>query len=271
MCPESHQEVSPGPLADEVGVTVLDGGVAIVELRRPPNNFFDAYLIEQLAETFAELDSRTDARAIVLAASGKHFCAGADFAGESDAAEVLADEGARRLYAAAARLFVNTLPVIAAVQGAAIGGGLGLAMVGDFRVSSPESRFAANFARLGLHHGFGLSVTLPRVVGQQHAAELLMTGRRIDGREAGRIGLVDHSWTRIPSGPVRSSSRKRSQPRLRWPCAASERRSAGTWQTRSCGQPNTSVPNKPGCAQQKISPKASGRRLNVANRSFEAR
>jgi enoyl-CoA hydratase/carnithine racemase len=174
-----------------VGVDVLDRGVVVVEVRRPPNNFFDARLIEQLAAVFYELDSRADARAIVLAAAGKHFCAGADFAGESDAAEVSANEGARALYAAAARLFANELPVVAAVQGAAIGGGLGLAMMADFRVASPESRFAANFSRLGLHHGFGLSVTLPRALGHQGAAEMLMTGRRIDGREAERIGLVD--------------------------------------------------------------------------------
>jgi 2-(1,2-epoxy-1,2-dihydrophenyl)acetyl-CoA isomerase len=191
VSPESERFLSPGHVANEVGMSVLDGGVAVVEVRRPPNNFFDSSLIEQIAAAFDELDSRPDARAIVFAAAGKHFCAGADFAGESDAAEVSADEGARALYAAAARLFANTLPIVAAVQGAAIGGGLGLAMVADFRVASPESRFAANFARLGLHHGFGLSVTLPRAVGNQRAAELLMTGRRIDGREAERIGLVD--------------------------------------------------------------------------------
>jgi len=187
----SEQDVSLSPAVNEVGVSVLDRGVAIVEIRRPPNNFFDTALIEQIAAVFDEFDSRTDARAIVLAAAGKHFCAGADFAGESDAAEVSADEGARTLYAAAARLFANQLPVVAAIQGAAIGGGLGLAMVADFRVASPESRFAANFARLGLHHGFGLSVTLPRTLGQQRAAELLMTGRRIGGCEAERVGLVD--------------------------------------------------------------------------------
>jgi enoyl-CoA hydratase/carnithine racemase len=136
-----------------------------------------------------------------LAAAGKHFCAGADFAGESDAEEVSPDEGARVLYATAARLFANKLPIVAAVQGAAIGGGLGLAMVADFRVASPESRFAANFARLGLHHGFGLSVTLPRAVGNQRAAELLLTGRRIDGREAERIGLVDKL---VPADSIRA-------------------------------------------------------------------
>jgi enoyl-CoA hydratase/carnithine racemase len=81
--------------------------------------------------------------------------------------------------------------VVVAVQGAAIGGGLGLALAGDFRIGSPDSRFSANFARLGFHHGFGLSVTLPRAVGQQRALELLLTGRRIDGTEALRIGLCD--------------------------------------------------------------------------------
>src|ERR1700752_5304272 len=192
-----------GRVANELGMDVLDRGVAVVEVRRPPNNFFDAYLIEQIAAVFNELDSRPDVRAIVLASAGKHFCAGADFAGQSDAAEVTADEGARVLYAAAARLFANELPVVAAVQGAAIGGGLGLGMAAAFRVASPESRFAANFARLGFHHGFGLSVTLPRAVGHQRAAELLMTGRRIDGREAERIGFVDKL---LGAGSIRSSA-----------------------------------------------------------------
>src|SRR5215210_7028889 len=112
------------PRAD-LGLSILAGGVALVEIQRPPNNFFDAPLVEGVTAIFDELGSRTDVRAIVLAAAGKHFCAGADFAGESDAAEVSADEGARILYAAAARLFAGELPIVAAVQGAAIGGGLG--------------------------------------------------------------------------------------------------------------------------------------------------
>ena len=72
-----------------------------------------------------------------------------------------------------------------------MGGGLGLTLVGDFRVASPESRFTANFNRLGFHPGFGLSITLPRVVGAQKAALLFYTGRRIGGDEAHAIGLVD--------------------------------------------------------------------------------
>jgi enoyl-CoA hydratase/carnithine racemase len=66
-----------------------------------------------------------------------------------------------------------------------------LACSADFRVGCHEARFSANFARLGFHHGFGLSVTLPAIVGQQRSLELLFTGRRISGEEAGRIGLCD--------------------------------------------------------------------------------
>jgi enoyl-CoA hydratase/carnithine racemase len=77
------------------------------------------------------------------------------------------------------------------VHGAAVGGGLGLALSADFRVTCPSARFSANFARLGFHQGFGLSVTLPRLVGPQKAALLLYTGRRIAGDEAVSIGLAD--------------------------------------------------------------------------------
>src|SRR5258708_4930807 len=81
------------------------------------------------------------------------------------------------------------IPVVGAVQGAAVGGGLGLACAADFRVASPQSRFSANFARIGLHQGFALSITLPAIVGQQRAAQLLYTGRRIGGDEAASFWL----------------------------------------------------------------------------------
>ncbi len=83
------------------------------------------------------------------------------------------------------------MPIVAAVQGAAVGGGLGVALLADFRVAAPEARFASNFARLGFHQGFGLSVTLPYVVGNQKALELLYTGKRITGEQALAIGLAD--------------------------------------------------------------------------------
>jgi enoyl-CoA hydratase/carnithine racemase len=172
--------------ADGVAATVTSDKVAIVELRRPPNNFFDVAMIRRLAGLYESFAAGREVRSIVLCAAGKHFCAGADFSGGGDGAPEFA-----ALYRAARRLFAADLPVIAAVQGAAIGGGLGLACSADFRVTSRLGRFAANFVQLGFHHGFALTVTLPALVGQQHACDLLYTGRRIDGTEAARIGLAD--------------------------------------------------------------------------------
>ncbi len=173
----------------DVTVDLGDDLVAEVEIRRPPNNFFDARLIANLADAYEDLQAGP-CRAVVLCSQGKHFCAGADFHGQSDA-EALPEEGAADLYHEAVRLFGAELPVVAAVQGAAIGGGLGVACSADFRVAAHEARFAANFSRLGFHQGFGLSVTLPLIVGNQRSLELLYTGRRISGEEAYSIGLAD--------------------------------------------------------------------------------
>jgi 2-(1,2-epoxy-1,2-dihydrophenyl)acetyl-CoA isomerase len=176
------------PRFGDVSVTVHEDHVATVELHRPPNNHFDLALVQSLADAFEALDADPACRAIVLCSEGRHFCAGADFSGRTGP---VAGGGRRHLYDEAVRLFAIATPAVAAVQGAAIGGGLGLAMAADFRVASPEARFAANFARLGFHHGFALTVTLPAAIGQQHALDLLYTGRRVPGEDALRIGLCD--------------------------------------------------------------------------------
>lgn len=169
--------------------------VVEVEIHRPPNNFFDITLIQDIAAAFEALDADPDCRAIVLCAEGKNFCAGAQLAGGAEASRVTGEAAGggppRHLYDEAVRLFSTKTPVVAAIQGAAIGGGLGVALMPDFRVAAPEARFSANFARLGFHHGFGLSVTLPDLVGRQRALELLYTGRRIGAEEALAIGLCD--------------------------------------------------------------------------------
>ena len=175
----------------DVTASVNDERVGIAEIRRPPDNFFDAELIGSLADSLDWLQGE-GAGAIVLCSAGKHFCAGADFTGRSaHARQIGAAGGARELYDQALRLFEAPVPVIAAVQGAAVGGGLGLACAADFRVACPQSRFSANFARIGLHQGFALSATLPAIIGQQRATDLLYTGRRVGGEEAGRLGLAD--------------------------------------------------------------------------------
>jgi enoyl-CoA hydratase/carnithine racemase len=172
------------------------GHVALVEIRRPPNNFFDIPLIKDIAGAFESFDEDSNIRAIVLAAQGNAFCAGANFGDGStlDAQGRRSNEpgpGVAPLYIEGNRLFRTKKPIIAAVHGAAVGGGLGLAMVADFRVTCPEARFCANFTRLGFHPGFGLTVTLPAVIGETKASLMFYTSRRVPGDEAYAMGLAD--------------------------------------------------------------------------------
>ena len=180
-----------GDQIQEVHVS-LAGHVAMLEIDRPPNNHTTPEMIVELADTLEELDRTPACRAIVLAARGKHFCAGADLSSRPPGAGVPRHTGSgQTLYQEAARLMRTRKPIIAAVHGAAIGAGLGLAAVADFRVTCKEARWSANFARMGFHPGFGLSATLPALIGRQKAALLMYTGRRIDGEEAHSIGLAD--------------------------------------------------------------------------------
>jgi 2-(1,2-epoxy-1,2-dihydrophenyl)acetyl-CoA isomerase len=168
----------------DVTVDQVGAHVGIVRLHRPPNNYFDTALIVGVAEAYEELDRSGWCRAIVLGSEGRHFCAGLDFSAN-------AGQDIAALYEAALRLFAAPLPVVAAVQGAAIGGGCGLALSADFRVATAQSRFSANFSRLGFHHGFALTVTLPAAVGRQAATDLLLSGRRVRGEQALALGLCD--------------------------------------------------------------------------------
>ncbi|MFL4999403.1 MAG: enoyl-CoA hydratase/isomerase family protein [Xanthobacteraceae bacterium] len=186
------------------------GFVALIEIRRPPNNFFDIALIREIAGALEALDEDT-CRAVVLASQGKAFCAGANF-GDGSA---LGREGRMpgepaqgttgHLYLEAIRLFRTRKPIVAAVHGAAVGGGLGLALVADFRVTCPEARFCANFTRLGFHPGFGLTTTLPEVIGKTNAALMFYTSRRVTGEEAYRMGLADML---VAQDQVRSAAQK---------------------------------------------------------------
>jgi 2-(1,2-epoxy-1,2-dihydrophenyl)acetyl-CoA isomerase len=174
----------------KVHATVGDDRVAVIEFTNGRHNFLDGALAAALADA-AEAVADEGARSVLLCSTGRHFCAGADFSGGGDDdffGDVLAG-----LHPSdhVLRLMAQPLPVVAVCQGSAIGGGLGLALACDFRLASPESRFAAPFVRLGLHPGCGTTVTLSSVVGQQHAQDLLLTGRRIGGDGALAMGLVD--------------------------------------------------------------------------------
>jgi enoyl-CoA hydratase/carnithine racemase len=191
-----------------VGIEVT-GHVAIVEMQAPPHNFLSVELVEAVAEALESFDTDADVRAAVLCAQGRSFCAGADFGGASGPLggdshrEPIGGDTTLRLYAAAARLCEVSTPFVAAVQGPAIGGGLGLALTATMRVAAPEARFSANFAALGIHQGFGLSVLVPELLGPSRAAEVLLTAKRYTGEEAAAIGLADRC---VPADVLRDTA-----------------------------------------------------------------
>ncbi|MES2055620.1 MAG: enoyl-CoA hydratase/isomerase family protein [Pseudomonadota bacterium] len=168
-----------------------DGDIAIVTFHRPPHNFVSIDLVRALADAFDAIDADPGCRASVLRSEGRVFCAGADLTPGTGGADGVREDFTHALYAQAARLFGARKPIVAAVQGAAVGAGLGLALVADFRIAAPEARFVANFVKLGFHPGFGITHSLPRLIGDQRAALMLLTGRRIAGETARDWGLVD--------------------------------------------------------------------------------
>ena len=168
----------------------MHGHVAEIVFANAGHNHATVGLLRDLGAMLGALDEDGDCRAIVLASDGKPFCAGADLA-TSGGFGGQTDDPIREFYDQALRIFAAKKPIVAAIQGAAVGAGLGLAVAADFRVAAPEARFAANFVKLGFHPGFGLTHTLPRLIGQQRAAEMFLTGVRYKPEEVAAWGLVD--------------------------------------------------------------------------------
>ncbi|HUC37352.1 MAG TPA: enoyl-CoA hydratase/isomerase family protein [Acidimicrobiales bacterium] len=179
------------PSHGEVTVTVEDG-VATVTICKPPHNLLTEPLLRAIADALEGLAGR--ARTAVLCSEGRSFCAGANFR-DTEAPDPTDgagfDERTGAFYVQAARVFDSPVPVVAAVQGAAVGAGFGLALACDARVVGERGWFQANFVRLGIHPGFALSLTLPRFVGPGRSSEIFLTGRRVDAQEAMRIGIAD--------------------------------------------------------------------------------
>lgn len=185
----------------QIAVTT-EGHIATVELRNGQNNHVNTPLVGEIADALEGFDRNPDIRAIVLTGHGKHFCAGADLVARDSSGKEITS-GRTHLYKEAIRLVRTKKPIVAAVHGAAIGAGLGLALVADFRVTCNEARFSANFTRLGFHPGFGLTCTLPRLIGPAKAALLMYTARRISGEEAVKMGIAD---LLVPLADVRKAA-----------------------------------------------------------------
>lgn len=170
--------------------TSLNGHIGEIVLQNPPHNHVSVAVLGALADALEQFDADPACRVVVLRAAGKAFCAGADLAAPDGLGGGPVDP-LRDFYDQAEHLFANTKPIVAAIQGAAVGAGLGVALMADFRVASTNARFAANFTRLGFHPGFALTYTLPRAIGVQRANLMFMTSRRVKAEEALAWGLVD--------------------------------------------------------------------------------
>lgn len=172
--------------------------IATITLNRPDNrNSMTPDVLEGLAEAVSRVRGDAELRCVVVTGRGRSFCAGADFkARRPQQAEEAYTAPQERFYATYAP-FLSILdievPIIAAMQGHAIGGGLGLGVVCDLRVASRDARYGANFVRLGLHPGMATTWLLPRLMGVPRAVEFLLTGRIVNGEEAAAAGLVHYA------------------------------------------------------------------------------
>jgi methylglutaconyl-CoA hydratase len=167
-----------------------DGDVLRVTLARPERrNAFDAALIAELTEAFAEVGN---ARAVVLAGEGETFCAGADIEWQRSAIDLTYEENvedALKLYRMCETIDRCPAPVVARIQGYALGGGSGLAACADIAVAAGDATFGFTEVKLGIVPAVISPFVLPKI--GQHARRYFLTGERFDAHTARRIGLVD--------------------------------------------------------------------------------
>lgn len=174
-------------------------GVRQITLNRPERlNAMNATLIQELHDALDDIAADRSCRSVVITGAGRGFCAGLDLGGYGDAPGATGDDRVRDGFATQRHIaslvpHLRSLPqpVIAAVNGAAAGGGLALALASDIRIASTSAKFNVAFVRIGLSGcDIGVSWLLPRLIGASRAWELMLTGRIIDAARADQIGLV---------------------------------------------------------------------------------
>lgn len=186
-----------------------DGAIGTITLDRPDNrNSMTAELLDAFVDALAAARAAAELRCLIITGTGACFSAGADFKAilqrEDDGRPRAPHEKSLAMYQPFLAVLDVEVPVIGALNGHAVGGGFGLALCCDLRIAALEGRYGANFARLGLHPGMAITHLLPRLVGAAHAADLLYTGRLVDGAEAARINLVNQA---VPAADVLSRAR----------------------------------------------------------------
>lgn len=169
--------------------------IGVITLDRPDNrNSMTPELLDAFASAVAAARAAADLRCVVITGTGACFSAGADFKSvlqrDDGGAWRAPHEKSFAMYQPFLGVLDLAVPVVAALNGHTVGGGFGLAMCCDIRIGARTAKYGANFTRLGLAPGMAISYILPRLVGVSRAAELLFTGRLVDGDEAERIGLL---------------------------------------------------------------------------------
>jgi enoyl-CoA hydratase len=206
----STQPCEAAAVTDTVLRTDPEPGIALLTLNRPDRlNAMSTELVADLHDALADIGADHSVRVVVLTGAGRGFCAGLDLKESTERTGAAEGRGGRAAAGMAGQQQIATLvprlrglrqPVIAAVNGAASGGGLALALASDVRVAAESARFNVAFIKVGLSGcDIGVSRLLPRLIGASAAFELLLTGRLIDAEEARRIGLVGRV---VPDGEV---------------------------------------------------------------------
>lgn len=179
-----------------------DDLVGVITLDRPDQrNSMTVELLEAFAAASARARADRDARCIVVTGTGSAFSAGADLRAPFQRVETERAPSERSfvMYESFLSVLDLEVPVVAALNGHAVGGGFGLSLLCDVRVGAQDAKYGANFVRLGLGPGMAISYMLPRLIGPARASELLLTGRLVDGREAERLGILNRA---VPTAEV---------------------------------------------------------------------
>lgn len=199
-----HLQQAPAAAEAEPVLFDLAEGIATITLNRPDNrNSMTPDVLDAFGKCIDRCKNDHNVRCVVITGNGDSFCAGADFKSHPSATTERFQSPWENLryntYGRFLAILDLRVPVVAAMNGHAIGGGLGLALVCDIRVANETARYGANFVRLGLHPGMATTYILPRLVGLPKAAELIYTGRVISGSEAAQLGLANYA---VPKADV---------------------------------------------------------------------
>ena len=170
--------------------TPEEENIAVITLNRPDVlNALNLEILKELNKVLEEIRKNSKIRAIVVTGAGRAFSSGADLGGAMDEAVIRERiEFGQKVFD---KIEEFDKPVVAAIQGYCLAGGMELALACDMRIASEDARFALTETKIGLISAWGGVVRLPRVVGRGYAAEMILTAQRIDAHEAYRIGLVN--------------------------------------------------------------------------------